>query len=235
MDKSQRVVVLTGAGVSAESGIKTFRDHGGLWEGYDVMEVASPEGWQKDPELVLNFYNMRRRNLIESKCNEAHRFIAGLEEFFDVDVVTQNVDDLHERAGSSKVLHLHGELRKVRSTGNPDNIKDWDEDLHIGDVCEEGYQLRPHIVWFGEAVPMIEEAAGIVSRADILIIVGTSLVVYPAAGLVNFAHPDSKKFIIDPNMPDIGHIRGAIPIQAPATHGMRTLFEEHLNLPVHGY
>lgn len=194
----KKIVFLTGAGVSQESGISTFRDQNGLWENHDIMEVASPEGFQKNPELVLNFYNVRRRQLTEVTPNEAHLQIAELEREFDVHIVTQNVDDLHERAGSSKVLHLHGELRKVRSTKFPDLIYPWNDDLNIGDHCERGAQLRPHIVWFGEAVPMIEKATAIVALADILVIVGTSLEVYPAAGLRHYARPESQQYYIDP-------------------------------------
>ncbi len=184
----KKLVVLTGAGVSQESGLKTFRDMGGLWEQYDVTDVASLEAWERDPELVLRFYNERRKKLWEAEPNAAHLEIARLEEFFDVDVVTQNVDDLHEQAGSNRVLHLHGELRKARSTADPDlvyTLTHWE--LNTGDLCEKGSQLRPHIVWFGEQVPYIGKAASLVAGADILVIIGTSLAVYPAAGLVDFA------------------------------------------------
>lgn len=195
----KRVVVLSGSGISAESGIKTFRDMGGLWEQYDVTEVASPNAWARDPELVLRFYNERRKKLFEAEPNEGHFGIADLEKNFDVKIITQNVDDLHERAGSSHILHLHGELKKVRSTTNPDLIYKMDHwELKLGDKCEEGSQLRPHIVWFGEAVPAIEEAAKIAETADIFIIVGTSLNVYPAAGLINYVPSGIPIYLIDP-------------------------------------
>jgi len=199
MKKAKKtIVVLSGAGVSAESGINTFRDTDGLWEGHDVMEVASPQGFERNPELVLNFYNERRRQLKEVEPNAAHTIIANLEEDFEVIVVTQNVDDLHERAGSTQVIHLHGELKKVRSTVRPDLVLDWEEDCSLGDCCPNGDQLRPHIVWFGEAVPLLEAAAEVVAIADIIIIVGTSLKVYPAAGLVGYALPGAQVFYVDP-------------------------------------
>lgn len=184
--------------MSAESGVETFRDSGGLWEGHDVMEVASPTGFRNNPELVLDFYNQRRRQLKEVEPNLGHQNIAKLEEMFEVHVVTQNVDDLHERAGSSNIVHLHGELRKVRSTIYPNKIYNWEDDLILGDTCEEGTQLRPHIVWFGESVPMIETAITIVEKADILVIIGTSMQVYPAASLVNFVSSDIPIYFIDP-------------------------------------
>lgn len=193
------IVVLSGAGVSAESGINTFRDAGGLWEGHDVMEVASPGGFRKNPALVLDFYNQRRQQLKEVKPNRGHEIIAELEATHNVIVVTQNVDDLHERAGSTNIIHLHGELRKVRSTGNQNLILDWEEDCSLGDQCPNGHQLRPHIVWFGEAVPMLSLGQKAVEKADVVIIIGTSLQVYPAAGLVGFAPRDAKVFYIDPN------------------------------------
>lgn len=182
----QKIVVLSGAGISAESGIKTFRDHDGLWEGHDVMEVASPQGWHRNMELVLEFYNQRRRQLKEVSFNSAHKNIAALEAQYDVVIVTQNVDNLHEKAGSSTVLHLHGQLDQARSTKNPNLIYDWSEDINVGDKCELGSQLRPHIVWFGESVPMIEQAAEEVMNCNICIVVGTSLQVYPAAGLISY-------------------------------------------------
>lgn len=192
------IVVLTGAGISAESGIKTFRDANGLWEGHDVMEVASPEGFRKNPELVLDFYNQRRRQLLEVVPNKAHYNLVTLENNFNVKIVTQNVDDLHERAGSSNVTHLHGELLKVRSTKNEDLVLDWKKDLVLGDTCSKGNQLRPHIVWFGEMVPMLDKAIEITSTADILIIIGTSMQVYPAASLVNYIKPYTPIYFIDP-------------------------------------
>ena len=200
----QKIVVLTGAGVSAESGLSTFRDAGGLWEGYNVMEVASPEGWHMNRELVLRFYNERRNQLKTAQPNDAHKAIASLEEKFDVTVITQNVDDLHERAGSTKVVHLHGELTKARSSLDSTLVYDIGYgEIKAGDKCERGSQLRPHVVWFGEMVPMIEVAAHISEDADIFIVVGTSLVVYPAASLIEFTRPSIIKYIIDPVKPDM--------------------------------
>jgi len=196
----KKLVVLTGAGISAESGLKTFRDMGGLWENYDVMEVASPEGWAANMELVLRFYNERRAQLEIAKPNAGHAGLVELEEFFDVHIITQNVDNLHEQAGSKNVLHLHGELTKVRSTGDENIIYDIGyKSIQPGDLCEKGFQLRPHIVWFGEMVPAMEEAANIASQADIFAVVGSSLVVYPAAGLVNYAPKYCPVFVVDPN------------------------------------
>jgi len=192
------IVVLTGAGMSAESGINTFRDSNGLWEGHDVMEVASPQGWNTNQNLVLDFYNQRRKQLLEVNPNEAHKILADLEKIHSVTIITQNVDDLHERAGSSNVLHLHGELLKVRSTAINTTVLEWKKDLIIGDKCKDGHQLRPHIVWFGEEVPEMNTAIKIVQKAKILIIVGTSMQVYPAASLLQFASPSVKIFFIDP-------------------------------------
>lgn len=194
----QKLVVLSGAGMSAESGIKTFRDHDGLWENHDVMEVASIDGWHKNPELVLQFYNQRRAQLQEVQPNEGHKALAALEEHFDITIVTQNVDNLHERAGSTSVLHLHGELDKVRSVEYEDVIYHWDGDLKLGDLCENGTQLRPHIVWFGEMVPMLERAILEVAVADILLVVGTSMQVYPAASLVGYFDHSGKIYYVDP-------------------------------------
>ncbi|MCI4650674.1 NAD-dependent deacylase [Phaeodactylibacter sp.] len=226
MDK---LVILTGAGMSAESGIKTFRDDDGLWEGHDVMEVASPQGWRNNPELVLDFYNQRRRQLHEVRPNSGHEALSALEDIFNTTVVTQNVDDLHERGGSSNVLHLHGELFKVRSTKHPELVYDWKEDLNIGDTCEKGHQLRPHIVWFGEAVPMLEEAALEVLDADIIMIIGSSMQVYPAAGLVGFAQKARKIYYVDPN-PSINYELSLIAdlkvIDAPATQGVPAVVED---------
>lgn len=193
-----KVVVLTGAGVSAESGIKTFRDSDGLWEGHNVMEVASPEGFAKNPKAVLEFYNQRRQQLLTVQPNAAHKALVDLEKKHEVTIITQNVDDLHERAGSTNVIHLHGELLKVRSTADENLVLQWKEDLNIGDLCEKGYQLRPHIVWFGEMVPLLNTAASIVEEADILIIIGTSMQVYPAAGLMQYAKPEVPMYFIDP-------------------------------------
>ncbi len=200
----KRLVVLSGAGISAESGLKTFRDSGGLWEGHDVYEVATPEGWHKNQALVLEFYNQRRKNSLEAQPNQGHVIIAELEKHFNTIVITQNVDNLHERAGSSNVIHLHGELFKSRSTIDPNlvyDIEGWE--LKLGDRCEKGSQLRPHIVWFGEAVPMMDLAVEVTLIADIFIVIGTSLQVYPAAGLLEYVAHDAPKFIIDPNMPHV--------------------------------
>ncbi len=194
----KKIVVLTGAGISAESGIKTFRDADGLWEGHDVMQVASPQGWDANPELVLDFYNQRRAQLDEVNPNAAHTTLAELESKYHVTVVTQNVDDLHERGGSTNIIHLHGELRKMRSTNYPGLIYDYKDPIKLGDTCERGAQLRPHIVWFGEAVPMLEVAAAATMDADILIIIGTSMQVYPAAGLIGFTQAHIPKYFIDP-------------------------------------
>jgi NAD-dependent deacetylase len=194
----KKIVVLTGAGVSAESGINTFRDAGGLWEGHDVMEVASPQGFANNPELVLDFYNKRRKQLFEVHPNRAHIALADLEQFMDVTIITQNVDDLHERAGSTDVIHLHGELLKVRCMGDPSLIMDWKDDIILGDTCKKGYQLRPHIVWFGEAVPLLETAARVTQLADILIIIGTSMQVYPAASLIDYTRDGAPIYFIDP-------------------------------------
>lgn len=196
----KKLVVLTGAGMSQESGLMTFRDMGGLWEQYDVTEVASPIAWENDRELVLRFYNERRKQLLEVEPNNGHLALSELENDFQVDIITQNVDDLHERAGSSKILHLHGELRKARSTSDPSIITEIDGwELKSGDLCERGSQLRPHIVWFGESVPAIEDAVSIVQDADIFAIIGTSLNVYPAAGLIDYVPHDVPIYLIDPN------------------------------------
>jgi NAD-dependent deacetylase len=193
-----KIAVLTGAGISAESGIKTFRDSDGLWEGHDVMEVASPQGWKADPANVLHFYNLRRRQLLEVEPNPAHFALTELQEHFDVQIVTQNVDNLHEKAGNKNVLHLHGELLKVRSEFDENMVYTWEKDVKIGDKAEDGHQLRPDIVWFGEAVPKIEEAAQIFNECDVAIIIGTSLQVYPAAGLIDFAPNHAQVYLIDP-------------------------------------
>ena len=194
----ERIVVLTGAGMSADSGLKTFRDADGLWEGHDVMEVASPQGFARDAELVLDFYNQRRSQLLEASPNKGHRALVELEQYFDVTIITQNVDDLHERAGSSDVLHLHGELFKVRSTGNPNDIREWKKDLVLGDTCNAGFQLRPHIVWFGEEVPLLPKAAQITQEANKLLIIGTSMQVYPAASLIHYAAHGTPIYFVDP-------------------------------------
>jgi len=196
----KKLVVLTGSGISAESGILTFRDMGGLWEQYDVTEVASPVAWARDPELVMRFYNERRKKLFEANPNPGHVALAKLEKYFDVQIITQNVDDLHERAGSSKVLHLHGELKKARSTMDENLVYELDGwQLKMGDNCEKGSQLRPHIVWFGESVPMMDKAVELAAEADIFVVVGTSLNVYPAAGLLNYAPKNCPLFLVDPS------------------------------------
>jgi NAD-dependent deacetylase len=194
----KKLIVLTGAGISAESGINTFRDADGLWEGHDVMEVASPEGFLDNPELVLDFYNQRRKQLLEVSPNKAHYNLAKLENYFDVEIITQNVDDLHERAGSTKIIHLHGELLKVRSAVNESNVLDWRKELVLGDLCSEKSQLRPHIVWFGEMVPLLEKAIEITQTADILVVIGTSMQVYPAASLIDYIKPNTPIYFIDP-------------------------------------
>lgn len=226
----KRLVVLSGAGMSAESGLRTFREMGGLWEEHDVYEVASPGGWQRDRSMVLRFYNERRKQLLETHPNQGHLDLVKLEKDYDVWIVTQNVDDLHERAGSSRILHLHGELRKARSTEDPDlvyDIEGWE--LKEGDLCELGSQLRPHVVWFGEAVPAIEEAARVVSRADIFMIIGTSMNVYPAAGLINYVPTHAPIYIIDPNeVPVAGHPRIKV-IRENAGEGVRIFSEEIKN------
>lgn len=215
----KHLVVLTGAGMSAESGLKTFRDANGLWEGHDVMSVASPEGFAANPELVLDFYNQRRKQLLEVKPNQAHLELANLEKYFKVTIITQNVDDLHERAGSSHVIHLHGELLKARSIRNENLILDWKKDLVLGDLDSRGDQLRPHIVWFGEAVPLIDEAAAICQTADKLLIIGTSLQVYPAASLMHFVPENTPSYFIDPN-PSISSTKNLTVIAKPATEGI---------------
>ncbi|MGJ8745051.1 SIR2 family NAD-dependent protein deacylase [Polaribacter sp.] len=194
----KKIVVLTGAGISAESGIQTFRDSDGLWEGHNVQEVATPEGFKANPKLVLDFYNARRKQLLEVSPNKAHLNLVALENDFDVEIITQNVDDLHERAGSTKVVHLHGELLKVRSSLDGNIVLDWKKDLVLGDLCAKKSQLRPHIVWFGEMVPMLEKAIEITKKADILVIIGTSMQVYPAAGLIDYIQPKTPIYFIDP-------------------------------------
>lgn len=224
----KKIVVLTGAGVSEESGISTFRDAGGLWEGHDIMEVASPEGWAKNAALVLEFYNKRRAQLFEVEPNQAHLKLKDLESDFEVEIVTQNVDDLHERAGSDSVTHLHGELRKVRSTGDQSLVYEYKKDINIGDLCEKGYQLRPHIVWFGEAVPMIEKAIDIVSKADILIIIGTSMQVYPAASLIHYIQKGIPVYYIDPNPADFQWQNLRV-IKEKASKGMKLICDLLMN------
>lgn len=224
----KKIVVLTGAGISAESGIKTFRDSDGLWENHRVEDVATPEAWQANPALVLDFYNQRRAQLLQVQPNEGHLELARLEKDFEVIVITQNVDDLHERAGSSQVLHLHGELRKARSSRYEHLVYPWDKDIKPGDKCERGAQLRPHIVWFGEAVPMLEKAAQLASLADIFLIVGTSLQVYPAAGLMRFAPPEIPFYYIDPKPQtnwDLDALSNLHIIAEPASTGVKKVAE----------
>ena len=223
-----KITVLTGAGVSAESGIKTFRDADGLWEGHDVMEVASPQGFARNPALVLDFYNQRRRQLSEVSPNAAHIKLAELEKHFDVRIVTQNVDDLHERAGSTNVIHLHGALLKSRSVrGNM--VYDCPNDINLGDLASDGYQLRPHIVWFGEEVPLLQKGAEMVHDADIIIIIGTSMQVYPAAGLIGFAQPHAEVYFIDPR-PSVNYelqrTVNLTVIEKVASTGMEALFDQ---------
>lgn len=227
----KKLVVLTGAGISAESGLKTFREMGGLWEEYDVMEVASPQGWSRDMELVLRFYNERRIQLANAQPNDGHKGLVDLEEHFDVTIITQNVDNLHEQAGSSNVLHLHGELTKVRSTGDPELIYDiGTKSINKGDNCEKGFQLRPHIVWFGEAVPAMEEAVEIAAKSDIFVVVGSSLVVYPAAGLVAYAPSHAPVYVVDPNEVN-APVHGKVEfIQEKASVGVKLLKEKLLEL-----
>ncbi len=223
----KKLVFLTGAGMSAESGIRTFRDSNGLWEEYDVNEVASPMGWYRDKSLVLRFYNERRRQLAKCEPNAGHYGVAELEKYFDVDVITQNIDNLHERAGSKKVLHLHGEITKARSTSDPSLVYDIGyKDINPGDLCEKGSQLRPHIVWFGEAVPMMDEAVEITSRADIFVVIGSSLNVYPAAGLIRYAPSKASLWLIDPNEVYPG-VSGKVElIKEPASTGVGILKEK---------
>ncbi len=221
----KKLVVLSGAGMSQESGLRTFRDMGGLWEEYDVMDVATPEAWERDPELVNRFYNDRRKQLIDCEPNQGHKLLAELEQDFDVHVITQNVDNLHERAGSSKVLHLHGELTKVRSSVDPNFIVELDGwELKLGDKCPRGSQMRPHIVWFGEAVPAMEEAIEIASTADLFVVVGTSLNVYPAAGLVHYTPDNCPIYVIDPERPPIS-MKGVTFIEEKAGAGVQQLKE----------
>lgn len=219
----KHLVVLTGAGISAESGLKTFRDSDGLWMGYNVTDVATPGAFKRDPSLVLDFYNQRRRDVAAAKPNAAHIALAELEKDFRVTIITQNIDDLHERGGSGNVLHLHGEIFKMRSVNNEHRIYDIRDDIHPGDLAEDCSQLRPHIVWFEEPVPMISEAAMVMRSADIFVVIGTSLQVYPAAGLIDLAAPSIDKYIIDRKVPAVKHINGLHIIEQPATEGVEEL------------
>lgn len=228
MQRKKKLVVLTGAGISAESGIATFRGSGGLWEGHNVTEVASPEGWRKDPAMVLEFYNQRRRQMVQCQPNAGHRALAELEHYFDVQIITQNIDDLHERAGSTKVMHLHGEILLARSTANPSLIYPLPggKDIVLGDTCAEGSQLRPHIVWFGEDVPLFSKAVNLSSDADIYMVVGTSLVVYPANTLVTYAPPGAPVYIVDPNKPEMFNTPRVRFVEEGAATGLPKLMDE---------
>lgn len=219
----KNLVILTGAGISAESGIQTFRDQNGLWEGHNIMQVASQKGFKENPAIVLDFYNKRRRQLLEVTPNSAHYNLVKLEEFYNVQIITQNVDDLHERAGSKHILHLHGELLKVRSTHNVNEIYNWNKDLYLGDVCKKGFQLRPHIVWFGENVPLIEEAIECIKKAAIFVIIGTSLQVYPAANIIEYLDKEAPVYYIDPLPSPINKQRQVKVLQQKATEGTKTL------------
>lgn len=225
----RKVVILTGAGISAESGIKTFRDSGGLWENHRIEDVASPEGWQRNPKLVLDFYNQRRRQLLQAQPNRAHLALAELEKKFDVTIITQNVDDLHERGGSTKIIHLHGELLKARSEQNESLVVDCVNDILLGHKAPDGAQLRPHIVWFGEPVPEIENAVPYVKDADIFMVVGTSLAVYPAAGLIHYTTYESEKWLIDPNEMPLPRIPNLKFINEKATVGVEFLVNRLLS------
>lgn len=228
----KHLVVLSGAGMSAESGIRTFRDSGGLWEAYDIYEVATPEAFARDPELVLRFYNMRRADVRQCKPNTGHKVLAQMEDEFEVTIITQNIDDLHERAGSTRVHHLHGEILKARSV-TTGKLYDCPGDIHLGDLCPDGGQLRPHVVWFGEPVPAIEEAAHICATADYFAVIGTSLQVYPAAGLLHYVGPAVPKFIIDPDLEQVPAAQNLTYIQQPATTGVIEL-QQLLQQAEHG-
>lgn len=225
----KRVIVFSGAGMSAESGLKTFRDNNGLWENYKVEDVATPAAWKSNPKMVLDFYNQRRRQLFETQPNAAHYLVKKLESKYKVTVITQNIDDLHERAGSTSVLHLHGELRKVRSEKYEQLVYNWPKpDLNIGDLCERQTQLRPHVVWFGEEVPMMERALDVAANADILIVIGTSLNVYPAANIAFCVNQRCTKYLIDPNPPEMNENSNFTVIQAGAEDGLAILIKKLL-------
>lgn len=219
----QKLVVLTGAGISAESGLRTFRDSDGLWEGYNIEDVATPRGWRKNPQLVLDFYNSRRRDVLAAQPNAAHNALADLQQHFDVHIITQNIDDLHERAGSKKVLHLHGEIIKMRSDKDPHKTYPIKEDIQLGHKAADGSQFRPHVVWFEEPVPMIEEAIPIMYDADVFVLIGTSLVVYPAAGLVDYVKEKVTKYVIDRRIPPVSRYKNVVPIEKAATEGVTDL------------
>ena len=220
----KKLVVFSGAGISAESGVQTFRDSNGLWENHRVEDVASPEGFERNPQMVLDFYNARRRQLNEVTPNKAHLILAELEDVFEVNIITQNVDDLHERAGSTKVIHLHGELKKARPVNSESNIISWEGDLNLSDLNFEGIQLRPHIVWFGEMVPEMDKAIDLCSKADLFLVIGTSMSVYPAAGLIHYIPANCKVFVIDPSLPNT-YTETENYFKTSATHGME-LFKE---------
>ncbi|MET0572358.1 MAG: Sir2 family NAD-dependent protein deacetylase [Pedobacter agri] len=216
-----KIVVLTGAGISAESGLKTFRDSDGLWEGYHIHDVATPEAWERNPGLVQEFYNERRRQVLAAQPNQAHQILAELEANFDIEIITQNIDDLHERAGSTKVTHLHGIITRSQSDRKSNLTYSIEgSDINMGELCELGSQLRPHVVWFGEAVPMIEVAADICQQADVFVLIGTSLAVYPAAGLIDFIPKGVTKYIIDPRTPDVKRYQNVIAIEKNAVQGV---------------
>ena len=221
----QKLVVLTGAGISAESGLRTFRDTDGLWEGYNIEDVATPRAWHRNKQLVLDFYNLRRKDVMAAKPNDAHHALAELEKHFDVHIITQNIDDLHERAGSTKVLHLHGEIIKMRSEKNEHKLYKITKDINLGDVAEDGSQFRPHVVWFEEPVPMIEQAIPVMYEADVFILIGTSLAVYPAAGLVDYVKEKVTKYVVDKRIPPVSRYKNVVPIEKPATEGMKELLQ----------
>lgn len=220
-----KLVALTGAGISAESGLRTFRDSDGLWEGYNIEDVATPRAWRKDPALVLEFYNMRRRDVLAAMPNAAHMALAALQDHYDVHIVTQNIDDLHERAGSKNVLHLHGEITKMRSEKDEHKLYKITKDISLGQKAADGGQYRPHVVWFEEPVPMIEQAIPIMHAADIFVLVGTSLAVYPAAGLVDYVKEKVTKYVIDKQIPSVSRYRNVVPIEMPATEGLGHLLK----------
>lgn len=227
VDARKKIVVFTGAGMSAESGIKTFRDSGGLWEEFKIEDVATPEAWQRNPHLVLDFYNKRRKQIMEAQPNEGHKILAALEKHFDVQIITQNIDDLHERAGSRKVLHLHGEIMKARSSVDPDLIYTLHKsDIKPGEKCSKGSQLRPHIVWFGEMVPEMDRAIELTMQAEIFITVGTSLVVYPAAGLIHYAPANAPKYLVDPGDFELSLVKDVHHIRQKASEGLKVLRQE---------
>jgi len=231
VSQRKKIIVFTGAGMSAESGIKTFRDSGGLWEEFKIEDVATPEAWQRNPKLVLDFYNTRRKQVMEAQPNEGHKILAQLEKHFDVHIITQNIDDLHERAGSKKILHLHGEIMKARSSVDPHLIYPLKRsDIKPGDKCTKGSQLRPHIVWFGEMVPEMDRAIELAATAEIFITVGTSLVVYPAAGLLHYAPAKSVKYLVDPGEFELSLVKDVKHIREKASEGLKTLQEELLAL-----